>query len=99
MEARITSRGKMELRRAGKWKTQLCPFDPANGHKDAAVNMNCGDHCPMFQEAVDESYTHDAVTGKRSEVTELPRIYLGCGSGGVMYDLVEDARKPTESAQ
>jgi hypothetical protein len=48
MKIQIDKGGKLLIERAGKMKSQLCPFSFYSAHIDDWVY--CGDWCPLFSE-------------------------------------------------
>ena len=48
MEFKIDKSGFLEIKRAGKWKKQFCPF--AESGDGGATPDPCGDWCPLFDE-------------------------------------------------
>lgn len=47
MDIKITEDGYLALKRAGEWRSQICPYAKQN---DNYYSSRCGDWCPLFEE-------------------------------------------------
>lgn len=75
MIAKITEQGHLNIKRAGKWTVQHCPFARPHAQEDAPVH--CGIWCPLLDE-IEESILYEDMA---DPINTTVAVNLKCGNG------------------